>query len=78
MELNPNNPVTKQMHDNWHAVVAVLLQQMGVTEFEITPEMLTRLSASNRLAVVADARGGRFVLRAVTMEEGERLAKEQK
>ena len=58
MELNPNNPVTKQMHDNWHAVVAVLLQQMGVTEFEITPEMLTRLSASNRLAVVADARGG--------------------
>lgn len=77
MKLNPDNPVTQQMDGNWHKLVLMLMLEMGVTEFEVTTERIDKMVASPYQAVVADARGGRFVLRAVTMEQGQRMAAEQ-
>lgn len=77
MELNPNNPITQQMHDHWHKVVALLMVDFGITEFEITEEMLKGFEHLGGGAVVADARGGRFVVRLVDWAEAERLARKE-
>lgn len=74
-ELNPNHPVTRQVHDHWHKVAAILMMRLGVDSYEITEEDVQRLG-DNQRGVVADLRGGRFVVRLVTMEEGERMARE--
>ncbi len=77
MKLNPDNPVTQQMDGNWHKFVLMLMIEMGVTEFEVTTERIDAIAAGQYQAVVADARGGRFVLRAVTMDQARQLAAEQ-
>lgn len=75
MEINPNHPVTQQVHDHWHKVAAILMMRLGVDSYEVTEEDVLALG-DNRRGVVADCRGGRFVVRLVTMEEGERMARE--
>lgn len=75
MEINPNHPVTRQAHDHWHKVAAILMMRLGVDVLEITEDDVSKLG-NNEKAVVADCRGGKFVLRLVTMEEGEKLARE--
>jgi hypothetical protein len=74
-ELNPNHPVTRQVHDHWHKVAAILMMRLGVDSYEVTEEDVLQLG-DNQRGVVADLRGGRFVVRLVTMEEGERMARE--
>ena len=44
MELNPNNPVTMQMHDHWHKMCAVLMLKTGAHEVDVTPEDVQRLA----------------------------------
>jgi hypothetical protein len=75
-ELNPNHPVTREVHDHWHKVCGILMMKLGKDAVEITESDVTALGDNER-AVVADCRGGRFVVRLVTMEEGEKLAREE-
>lgn len=78
MELNPNNPITSGMRDQWHKIVAVLMADYGIVEFEITPMMLDDFAITYPGgAVVADARDGRFVIRLVSGDEAERLARKE-
>lgn len=77
MKLNPDNPVTQQMDGNWHKLVLMLMLEMGVTEFEVTTDRIDKMVAGQYQAVVADARGDRFVLRAVTMDQARQMAAEQ-
>ncbi len=78
MSGNPNHPVVRQLDTEWHKLVAVLVHHLGLTEFEITAEMISEFANKREgHAVVADARGGRFVLRLVSAEEGERLARQE-
>lgn len=75
MKLNPEHPVTQAMDDVWHKVVAMLMVRYGLTEFEITPEAAVRLAHEiDGKTVVADARGGRLVIRLLSTEEALRLA----
>lgn len=74
-ELNPNHPVTQEVHDHWHKICAILMMRLGKTSLEITEADVTALG-NNEKAVVADCRGGKFIVRLVTMEEGEQLAKD--
>lgn len=76
MELNPNHPVTSGIHDHWHKIAAILMLKFNQTEVEITPEDLSKLG-DNEMGIVADVRDGKFVLRIVTMAEGERLARNE-
>lgn len=75
MELNPNHPATREVHDHWHKVVGILMMKLGKTELEITDSDISALGDNER-AVVADCRGGKFVVRLVTMKEGAKLARE--
>jgi hypothetical protein len=77
-ELNPNHPVTRTMHDEWHKIVAVLMHQLGMTAAEITEAHLEAFARDYPGgAVVADCRNGRFMVRLVSAEEGERLARKE-
>ena len=74
-ELNPNHPVVVETRDQWHKLAAILMAKFGHNEVEILPEDVANLG-DNQKGIVIDTRGGRFVLRLVSMEEGERLARE--
>lgn len=76
MELNPNNPTTTAVRDQWHKLCAILIFKGNVREVEITPSDVARLE-KEKLSIVADCRGGNFVLRLVDEKEGERLAREE-
>lgn len=73
MELNPNNPVVREISDQWHKLAAIVMNKLGVQELEILAGDIDGMAGK---AIVADARGGKFVLRLVTMEEGMKLARE--
>lgn len=74
MEINPNHPVTQMAHDNWHKLCAALMVKLGLTSVEIVKADLDALGHMEK-GIVLDMRGGRCILRLVTMEEGERLAR---
>jgi len=75
-ELNPNHPVTREVHDHWHKIAAILMLKFGKSAVEIT-EADVRSLGNNENAVMADCRGGRFVVRIVSMEEAEKLARKE-
>lgn len=75
MELNPNHPVTRKVHDHWHKIAGVLMVKLGKDAVEITSEDVDALGDNDK-AVIADCRGGKFIVRLVTMEEGKRMARE--
>lgn len=75
-ELNPNHPVTQLTHDNWHKIVGVLMLKFGVADVEILSEDVLRLGHNDK-CVVADCRNGRFVIRVMSMAEGEKLARKE-
>ena len=76
MELNPNHPVTSEMHDHWHKLCAILMLKMKAQSIEIT-EADVRALGDNEHAICMDQRGGRFVLRMMTMKEAQTLARNE-
>lgn len=39
-EINPNHPVTQEMREQWHKIVALMMVHFGIKEFRITEVML--------------------------------------
>lgn len=72
-EINPNHPVTREVHGQWHKIVAVIMYSMGMKEFRLTEEMIR--SMPRDLAVAFDTRGGGACVRLITMAEANDLAK---
>ena len=79
LELNPNHPVTQEVRDQWHKLCAVILHDMGMETFEVTSEQIESFvkAYGAKGAIVADTRGGRFVLRLVNEREAGRLARRE-
>jgi hypothetical protein len=75
-ELNPNHPVTQEVHDHWHKIVGILMLKIGVAEIEITESDVIALG-DNEKAVVFDTSNNKCFVRMVSMEEGERLARKE-
>ncbi len=77
MELNPNHPVTMESRDQWHKIVAILMLKFGVTEVEITVDDVMGLAERlDGTCVVLHPVGKKMFVRLVSMEEGQRLARE--
>lgn len=76
-ELNPNHPVTRALSLEWHKLCAIVMLKAGLAEVEITSADIDRLAEEmgENGAIVADARGGRLVLRFVDQIEAARLAR---
>lgn len=73
MELNPNHPVTQMVSENWHKIVALLMQHYGLDTFEITEAALNRLGMSDK-SICLDARNNRCVVRLIPAQEAVKLA----
>ena len=80
-ELNPNHRVTSTLHDQWHALLAVLLHKFRhdlPSEVVITEADVTAFGAAyTGGAVVAHDKRDGLHLRLVNAAEGERLAREE-
>jgi hypothetical protein len=75
-ELNPHNRASQLARESWYKIAAILMMKFDKTAVEITEEDVKKLG-DNTNCIVADTRGGKFFVRLVSMEEGERLAREQ-
>ena len=78
-ERNPNHPVTRTLHDEWHKLTAMVMHKQGLSSIQITVADIESLveKYGDGAGVVADARGGGLVLRLVTAEEADRIAREE-
>jgi hypothetical protein len=74
MELNPNHPTTSTMHDHWHKLAAILVNRCPGARTLVTLDEIERMEG---LAITLKEVGGGIELRIVTMEEGERLARQE-
>lgn len=78
MEINPNHPVTQEVHDLWHKIAALLVYKTGNKEMTIT---LADLKAWERDypdgAIVIKANNLDFRLWLATAAETEKLAREE-
>lgn len=72
-ELNPNNPAVRAAHSHWHAITAIIMHKHGLKEVEITP---ADVSVCEGKAVCIDERGGKCVIRLMSMDEAKKLARE--
>lgn len=76
--LNPNHPTTRAMEGQWHAVLAIVMHKLGVTELAISDADVRSLTPGTGVAV-QDGKNGDGLLHVwlVSPEEGKRLAREQ-
>jgi hypothetical protein len=74
---NPNHPVVQMAEGQWHKFAAILLMKMGLDAIEITTADVRALADSGRANIVLDMRNGRCLLRLVSDDEGNRLARKE-
>ena len=76
MEINPEHPVTKAVHDDWHKIVAILLHKLGIQEIAITANDIDKLMRAfpDMPTVILRAEGEILRLQLVSLEEGKRAA----
>jgi len=78
MELNPDNPIVKQTHGQWHKIAAMIMVKLGVTELQIDHEDVLKVAQGN-VNIVLDARGesakGYITIRIVDDKTAHELAK---
>ena len=70
-ELNPNHPVTREVHDHWYKIAALLVARSGGSVV-IPPHEVEALQ-DKAITIRFSAHEG-IVLKLVSMEEGERMA----
>ena len=76
-ELNPDHPVTRAAHDNWHKILAVLMHKLALTQTEISIDDIQRFAGSEYAAVVLREKNGVMYLSLVNARDAERLAREE-
>lgn len=72
MELNPNHPVTRESHDLWHKVAALLVMMKG-GQVTIPEREIMKMDGQAITIKFIDGIG--IELKIVSMSEGEKLAK---
>lgn len=78
-ELNPNHPVTREMHEQWHKICILLMRKMGVREVVISVDEVVRMAEDDEGCAITiradDFRG--IILQIVSPGEAERLARKE-
>jgi hypothetical protein len=79
MELNPDHPVTKELHDQWHKMLALVLVKLGIKEIVLREKDVQRgLNLEGGLNVVCRAHPDALRITLVSDEEAQRLAAENR
>jgi hypothetical protein len=76
MEINPHHPVTQEMREQWHKIVALIMAKLKINHIEITVEDMETFGDGTK-AVTIEPKGDVLHVRLVTMEEGMRLARKE-
>lgn len=78
-ELNPNHPVTRELHDNWHKFAAILMHKFRLRRIAISVEDIDRMNRDwpDGINIVAEPEGKIIHLTLVDNTEAERLAREE-
>ena len=77
-EVNPNHPVTQELHDLWHKVAALLMLKYGVTDALFSADDIEALGAKNLAVVAGPTRGGTVLrVRLMPMAEAYEIAKKE-
>ena len=74
MELNPNHPVTKQAHDHWHKLCAILMHKFKTDHEVITIADIEEIP-DDQVIVIQDLSNG-LHLRLMHVSEATKLAKQ--
>lgn len=76
MELNPNHPTTKTLHEHWHKVLAAVMVKLGISEVRLTEADVQRLASQpGGVNVVADGQPDGLIIRLVSDSQADTLAK---
>jgi hypothetical protein len=67
LEMNPEHPTTKGVHDHWYKVCALLMLKMGVKDITISPQEIERIEGNN-IAIKFDDKLG-IILKLLSDEE---------
>lgn len=78
-ELNPNHPVTNEMRQQWHKLLAITMWKYGVDRLVITSDEIDRFIADHPdgVNVTVEPTGKILTVWIVNDEEGRRLAKRE-
>lgn len=52
MELNPDHPVTQEMHTEWHKILAIVMRKLGINKVSIMLEDVQSLANDVQMPVV--------------------------
>jgi len=75
-EVNPDNPMTKSLHDQWHMLMALAIHKLKLPEFTVTMEDVEDFNKHRaNSAVLAHEKKDGLHIMLVTMEQAEALAK---
>jgi hypothetical protein len=77
VELNPDHPTTRSLHDVWHTVCLMLMKKMKANEVIITQKDFFSVEPNAEVIVVQELDDGLHV-KLVPVAEGIRLMEEDK
>lgn len=80
MEINPDHPVTKAIHNDWHKIVALLLHKFGVQQVTFTSHDMEHLVAAfpDMPTVIIREQSGKLIVRLVSLAAAQREAAKEK
>ena len=76
-ELNPNHPVTREPHDHWYKIAALILWRLGKKRFIITPDEVYKAFKEDLNITVRFSDEVGIELTLVDSKEASRLARKE-
>lgn len=77
MELNPDHPMTKKMRTEWHKLLAILMNKLGMKHAELSLKDIDDFANSGLGAVTIREKNEIIYLDLVSFEEGQELARQE-
>lgn len=79
LEINPDHPATIGARDQWHKIVALLMNKLGLREVIISDKEVECFAntAGGSAVVIQFKDGVGIILRLLDIKEAERLAREE-
>ena len=72
MELNPDHPVIKQIHDQWHSICFLIMKKLGVSEVRITSADVAKIEPEKE-AITIQEKDNQLVITIRSMDEAKRM-----
>lgn len=70
---DPDNPIVRMMEGNWQTILAILMKELNISEFQLTRENILSLNGEDK-AIVADMRNGEFWIRLMNARDAYHVA----